>query len=144
MSSNREYMRRYMPERYHRRRSEWIQKLGGICVSCSTDKNLEFDHIDANAKTFSIGRALSGWAESRIEAEMAKCQLLCSRCHLSKSYTMGDILPVATEHGTYAMYRHRLCRCDLCRAANAQHQRDWKANRKATQEALDATFGTLV
>lgn len=129
-----------MTERYHRRRSEWIQRLGGICVSCSTNKNLEFDHVDAKDKSFDVAKAFSGWAESRIESEMAKCQLLCSRCHLSKSYTVGDILPSITEHGTLTMYQKKFCRCDLCRAANAKSKRDWKARRKATQEALAKAF----
>jgi len=142
MSSNNDYMRRYMTERYHRRRSVWIQKLGGICVSCSTKKNLEFDHIKAKDKSFDVAKALSGWSEKRLEIEMVKCQLLCSRCHLRKSYASGDILPTAKDHGTLAMYRY--CKCNQCRAANAKYKRDWKASRKATQEALDVTFGLLV
>jgi len=34
-------------------------------------------------------------------------------------------------HGTQSMYSVRRCRCDLCRAANTETQREYRARRKA-------------
>lgn len=86
------YMREYMKARYHRRRSEWLEKLGGKCAECGALDNLEFDHVDCSKKSFSVAKALAGWAEARVEEEMKKCQILCTGCHLKKTVTNSDIV----------------------------------------------------
>ena len=50
------YMRVYIGERYHRRRKEAIEKLGGKCAKCGSAENLQFDHIDRKTKTAAIGK----------------------------------------------------------------------------------------
>lgn len=43
---------------------------------------LEFHHRDKEAKSFNVGMAVArNWTLSRIEAEMAKCDVLCANCH---------------------------------------------------------------
>lgn len=78
-------MNRYMKERYTRRRTEWLDKLGGRCVVCGTTELLEFDHIDVLAKEYAIAKILSGGSEAKVASEMAKCQLLCNEHHKEKT-----------------------------------------------------------
>jgi 5-methylcytosine-specific restriction endonuclease McrA len=56
--------------------------LGGKCVECSSETDLEFDHIDKNSKSFPISRSPS---EKCFWEELEKCQLLCKKCHRRKS-----------------------------------------------------------
>jgi 5-methylcytosine-specific restriction endonuclease McrA len=85
MSDTREHMRVYVLDRYHRRRAQAIEALGGVCARCGFDDTLEFDHIDPSTKEFRLARGLAGYSETRIQAELAKCQLLCKECHYQKS-----------------------------------------------------------
>ena len=71
------------------RRKILIERLGGKCVKCGTTENLQFDHIDPNTKkdrTYCVSTML-GSSMERVTAEADKCQLLCSKCHLEKTYT---------------------------------------------------------
>lgn len=79
-------MNEYMKARYHRRRNDAIEHLGGKCASCGSIDSLEFDHIDPERKSFSLGKAFSGWKWERVLAELDKCQLLCHTCHKAKTY----------------------------------------------------------
>ena len=85
MSDNREYMRQYMGDRYARRMAWARDLLGGQCAHCGSAESLEFDHIDPSTKEFTIGQRMAGGSQKRIEAELAKCQLLCKSCHEEKS-----------------------------------------------------------
>jgi 5-methylcytosine-specific restriction endonuclease McrA len=67
--------------------------------------------------------------KDRLKAELAKCQVLCRPCHQAK--TARDL--GYAEHG---WWRYRKgCRCDICRAANAQHARTVRANKKAREQS---------
>lgn len=65
------------------RRKEYVDKHGGKCVKCSSTHRLEFDHINPEEK---VSHRIWSWSRDRIEAELAKCQLLCRDCHLSKTF----------------------------------------------------------
>lgn len=41
------------------------------------------------------------------------------------------------KHGTLSMYTHGGCRCDLCREANADHMRQYRATRKVVENLTD-------
>lgn len=61
-----------------------VDLLGGECQNCGYKKHpgvLEFHHIDATTKSFSIsGGGLSrSWA--KIKEELQKCVLVCANCH---------------------------------------------------------------
>jgi predicted HNH restriction endonuclease len=61
-----------------------VAALGGACRGCgfgSPVDALEFHHLDPNAKEFgiSVDGVPRSWA--RVEAELAKCVLLCANCH---------------------------------------------------------------
>ena len=80
-----EYMRIYMAARYYKRRAHYISALGGECAKCGSLDPLEFDHIDREDKEYEIGKILATGSKKKVEAEMAKCQLLCTPCHKEKS-----------------------------------------------------------
>jgi hypothetical protein len=58
------------------------------CVRCGSTEDLELDHIDPSTK-HSESKNTSGliwsWCTERREAELAKCQILCKSCHLTKT-----------------------------------------------------------
>ncbi len=54
------------------------------CAACGVSDVcvLDFDHINADDKSFSIARALSNTLSwDLILNEIAKCQILCANCH---------------------------------------------------------------
>lgn len=118
-----EYMRNYMLKRYHKLRHEIVEFLGGVCIKCGSDENLEIDHIKPNSKKFSIGDYWSV-ASNKLEAELAKCQLLCKACHLKK--TKKDLRSQAKDragpivHGNRGYWRG--CRCTSCIKANKKYR----------------------
>ena len=61
-----------------------IEKLGGKCIECGCTETLEFDHIDPSTKSFNISAGYIKPKEVLLE-EVAKCQLLCNKCHIEKS-----------------------------------------------------------
>lgn len=89
----RQYLNTYMKKRWNKRRQLAITFLGGICVVCGADKNLEFDHIDPSTKVMTVARA-SSRSEDFFWNEVKKCQLLCNRCHKEK--TRSDNIKGAT------------------------------------------------
>ena len=133
MSRNRaeynEYMRKYMKERYAKRRAIAISMLGGRCVDCSSVEDLEFDHADRTTKSFDIGKRLAGCAEERLQDELAKIVLRCQPCHALKSILERGHMPVKGRdvHGTLSSYRY--CKCVLCRAAKTAYVRSRRQDR---------------
>ena len=72
-----------------KRRKILIERLGGKCVKCGSTENHQFDHIDPKTKkdrTYCVSTMLTRSME-RLIVEADKCQLLCSKCHLEKTYT---------------------------------------------------------
>lgn len=122
----RAYMRRYMKEKWRKRRKEAIDFLGGKCVKCGSNIRLEFDHIDPSTKKFTIAK-LSSCSDERFWQEIAKCQLLFRTCHELKTLKELYNADSPREHGRAGTYR-RGCRCDLCRQANKECQRHYRLN----------------
>jgi len=61
-----------------------VERAGGACELCSYSRYagaLQFHHVHADLKEFSISRngATRSWAE--LSAEADKCALLCANCH---------------------------------------------------------------
>lgn len=106
----REYQRKWLTNR----RDEWISGQGGKCVRCGDTDNLEIDHIDKRTKNYPVATLWSRAAPIR-EAELAKCQVLCARCHTAK--TIAEATKI--KHGTVNTYERHRCRCDACKAAKS-------------------------
>lgn len=77
------YMNEYMKKRYTRRRAEAIEQLGGVCVDCGEDENLDLHHLDPSKKSFTIARG-SSFSEKRWQEELNKCVLKCKECHIDE------------------------------------------------------------
>lgn len=109
----------YNNRRRFERRSMAIAFLGGKCVKCQSTKDLEFDHIDPETKSFDINRLNRKLDIFMIE--LAKCQLLCEKCHTEKS-ALEKLKPQI--HGTKHSYIYRGCRCPDCTKANSDYCRE--------------------
>lgn len=129
-----EYRRAY----YEKRLEMYRAYLGGKCERCGSTENLEFDHIEPGSREFSVTeRHDQSWVV--IKPELDKCQLLCFECHVSKSIECGEI-PPRQVHGTHGMYRHRGCRCSVCREANRVRNLKYKRrNSSVTEHGLGKT-----
>ena len=75
------YQRDYQKEYRRIKRAEWF-KNNGPCVKCGSWERLELDHINKADKTT---HRIFGWGKVRFDAEVAKCQVLCFKCHRAKS-----------------------------------------------------------
>lgn len=104
-----------------------IEYLGGKCVSCGTDKNLEFDHIIPGSQKYRIA-VMYEWSAKRIIEELNKCQLLCKSCHLIK--TINERGDNEAEHGTTGMYSNHDCRCKNCKKAWSSYYKIYKSKRR--------------
>lgn len=113
------YMRKFMLERYHRRRAAAIAQLGGKCAKCGSTEKLEFDHIDPKQKSFSIW--CRTYSEEKLLEELKKCQLLCREHHNLKTIADRGFKVAKGSHGTVSSYRY--CHCDECRAAIREYNR---------------------
>jgi hypothetical protein len=89
MGYTREQKREYDRQWMAKRRERGINLLGGRCVRCDSVDRLEFDHVDPLTKHPLLRKnhqsTFWSWAWSRIEEELAKCQLLCHDCHAEKT-----------------------------------------------------------
>lgn len=74
------YHRQYQKRRYRERMAEAHERLGGSCARCGSTDRLHIDHIDPRSKVKSLS-SFHNYTRAKWEAELAKCQLLCSRCH---------------------------------------------------------------
>lgn len=98
--------------------------LGSKCVNCSSQEELEFDHIDPNIKSFEISKAIaSHMAWQKLVTELDKCQLLCKDCHKIKSNK-----ELSVEHGG-GISGKRHCKCELCKAKWNEYMRNYRLNK---------------
>lgn len=106
---DREKQRAYQRAWLAARKAAWIAEHGP-CARCGSAKKLEVDHIDPSTK---VSHSVWSWSKERREAELAKCQVLCGKCHKAKSRAARE-----PTHGTHSRYAHRRCRCAKCKKAH--------------------------
>lgn len=78
--TRKEYLRNHHRVWVANRRKEWF--VGKFCAACHSITNLELDHIDPSTK---ISHNVWSWTKKRRDDELAKCQVLCRKCHLQKT-----------------------------------------------------------
>jgi len=67
-------------------------KRSSPCYICGESHvaALDFHHVDSSAKEFTISRMASQClSQKKIEAEVAKCKVICSNCHRKLHYEDG-------------------------------------------------------
>ena len=128
-----EYMNSYIKAQYKKRIAVAKDSLGGKCALCGSIENLEFDHIDPSTKIDCV-TSMHSFSQKRFEAEIDKCQLLCSLCHKEKNLMDLNVVSAKTTHGTISSYRY--CKCDLCRKAKSLYNKEYKS-RKKTMKLCD-------
>ena len=74
--------------------------LGGRCVHCGSQEELQFDHVERTTKEYQIGDLWLGSLE-KLLTEIFKCQLLCWPCHIKKSIECGDLIPWGRQRKQY-------------------------------------------
>lgn len=83
-ADRREYLIQAVRRRRQKVRSMALELAGGKCRLCGYDRcldALEFHHRDSDGKDFSVSNRGYTRSWSRVEAEIAKCLLLCANCH---------------------------------------------------------------
>lgn len=75
--AQREYQRLWIAKR----RSDFFTDKS--CVKCGATTELELDHVNPKLK---VTHAIWSWSLVRREAEIAKCQILCHKCHKEKTF----------------------------------------------------------
>jgi hypothetical protein len=94
------------------------------CEWCGSAEKLELHHRDPSRKE---NHAIWSWGEARRLAEIAKCIVLCHSCH-QRAHSEARKIEAELRNpcGTVAAYK-RGCKCDACRAANAERNREQAA-----------------
>ena len=82
VNRQREYQRQWLGER----RAKAVTDRGGACEQCGSADRLEFHHRDPSAKT---SHRIWSWSWPRMQAELAKCDLLCATCHQAYTREFG-------------------------------------------------------
>lgn len=71
-------------ERLRAFKKKCVEYKGGACIRCGYNRclgALDFHHRDPAGKDFGIGQAQNRTFGSAVQAELDKCDLLCSNCH---------------------------------------------------------------
>jgi 5-methylcytosine-specific restriction endonuclease McrA len=127
-----DYMREYMANRYHQKRQEVIDRLGGRCARCGTRTGkFHLDHKDRTKKTMRASD-LHSVNDKKFENEIKNLQILCEDCHKDKTNESWDYGSNVNRprHGSYWYYRKYGCRCQECINAYKEKQKEWRYNQK--------------
>ena len=71
-------------ERMRDFKQKCVEYKGGKCIICEYNKcndALEFHHVNAENKDFTISHLKSYTFDGRVKKELDKCVLVCNRCH---------------------------------------------------------------
>jgi Homeodomain-like domain len=71
-----------------------VVENGGCCVICGYDRSiaaLHFHHVDPDQKRLSVAQAGTSMPIEQLRAEVGKCVLLCSNCHVEVEGGIADL-----------------------------------------------------
>lgn len=123
------YQRVYQLNKYRERKALAFAILGDKCVLCGSAESLEVDHIDPSTKLFDVSK-MWGVKESTFLAELAKCQVLCKKCHVQKTIVDNGKIPHANRHGHISMVRYCKPICEECRVERNRIHSEWKRRKR--------------
>ena len=130
-----EHMRHYMLKRYHERREQILEKLGGRCYQCGSTDDLELDHKDPKKKKINLARRLSSISQIKLDEELKKVQLLCRECHQEKTIDDQGFKRAKGKHGTISTYRW--CgppKCEACKKARRDYMREYRKKQRTVSD----------
>jgi hypothetical protein len=125
----------YLKRRRQQRREQFKQLLGGRCINCGRTSNLQFDHKDPSKKEFRISIMIDS-PEQRLLDELKKCQLLCADCHKKKTLEKQEF-GIESSHGTIWRYKKYKCRCDKCRQAMSEYNRNLRKRQLKSMSGVE-------
>ncbi len=67
----------------HRSNAEYIESKKKLCIECGVTEGLEFDHV--RGKKFRGVAMMKSFARHRIDEEIAKCDVVCTECHMQRT-----------------------------------------------------------
>ena len=59
------------------------------CADCGYRENavaLDFDHLPGHVKEYRIATMAAGLSRAKIDAEIAKCEVVCANCHRIRTH----------------------------------------------------------
>lgn len=85
----------YQPLRSERGRRAWLRRLkaGKPCADCGRvfpPAVMQWDHKPGSQKLVEISAAFAGWTRDAVLAEVAKCDLVCTNCHVIRTFTRAE------------------------------------------------------
>lgn len=86
MSMCKECFNQFCIKRWKQRKIGYIRQMGGKCAHCGLEMNehnfpvFDFHHNNPSEKEY-VWTKLRLFSDTRIQAELAKCTLLCANCH---------------------------------------------------------------
>jgi hypothetical protein len=77
-----------------------VAEAGGRCALCGYDRYpgaLHFHHLEPGAKSFGLSARGMARSYARLQAEAAKCVLLCSNCHAEVQWGIVELDPSTAD-----------------------------------------------
>jgi len=85
----------YQPLRSERGRGAWLRSLkdGKPCADCGRSfppEVMQWDHRPGFEKLVELSAAFGDWSREDILTEIAKCDLVCTNCHIIRTFTRAE------------------------------------------------------
>jgi hypothetical protein len=85
----------YQPLRSERGRRAWLRSLkqGRACTDCGQvfpPEVMQWDHKPGFEKLLDLSAAYGSWSREDVLAEIAKCDLVCTNCHVIRTFTRAE------------------------------------------------------
>lgn len=123
--------RAYQREWMAKRRADYFADK--VCATCGATVDLRLDHMDPFQK---VSHNIWSWRQTRREAELAKCQVLCADCHLEKTQQDGSRVFVSGEAHPF----HKFTEEDI---RDIRELASWRITRRAIANMFNVTHGII-